>query len=82
MEPSVVSDSTNFDINRFSATRALTNMDKSDKYANWVARLETPAYFVYDVGCRTLLTKLDLRNSCNGYQKNLLVYHHIFAIME
>ena len=74
MEPTVVSevswDEPGNNAHQFNAHRALTNNDKSNSFANWVGKNGHPAYFVYDLGCRNLLTKLDLRNSCNGLIKD------------
>ena len=69
-EPSVVSDDHNYDIARFEANRTFTNTDKSNESANWIGTTNNPAHFVYDIGCKALLSKLILRNSCNGAHKD------------
>ena len=70
MKPTVVSevswDQEGNNAHQFNASRALTNTDKSNTYANWIGKEGQPAYFVYDLGCRAVLTRIDLRNSCNG----------------
>ena len=74
MRPTVVSevswDQEGNNAHQFNAYRALTNTDKNDSFANWVGKDGQPAYFVYDLGCRALLTRVDLRNSCNGAIKD------------
>ena len=76
MDPSVVSevswDMVGNNAHQFNAYRALTNTDKSNYHANWVGRNNQTAYFVYNVGCKTSLNKLELRNSCNGVSKDRL----------
>ena len=72
MKPTVVSEFNNYDVGRFSATRALTNTDKRGT-ANWMGRNRRRAHFVYDLGCKALIKTLVLRNSCNGARRDRLV---------
>ena len=61
----------NYDKDRFDASRALTNTDKQNDRANWVgANWMAPTYFTYNIGCKILVSKLVLRNSCNGDHKD------------
>ena len=75
IEPTLVSENLTYDtypyqLPFFSASQALSNTDKRNRFANWLGTDESPAHFVYDLGCKILVSKLVLRNSCNGDHKD------------
>ena len=70
--PRVESDPLNWDTGRYSASQALTNSDKMNSNSNWIGKGNTaPTYFTYNLGCMLSVSKLVLRNGCNGQNKNL-----------
>ena len=78
--PRVESDPLNYDTARFHASRALTNSDKTTSNSNWLGKDRTaPTYFTYDLGCILSVSKLVLRNGCNGSYKDR--YDHLLHIL-
>ena len=74
MKPSIVSDPHNWDINRFGASRALTDTDKTNDNAKWHAKNHQAAHFIYDLGKTVLISRRVLRNSGNGKFKDRYLF--------
>ena len=71
MEPTVVADPVkNTYSSLIAAAQTFTNTDKNS-WSNWLGKNHiAPAYFVYDLGCNTLLSQLVLRNTRNRNYKD------------
>ena len=72
MKPTVVSDPLNFDSGRYRAKNTFTNTDKPNLNANWMGKDKRPAHFIYSLGCNALISKIVIRNSCNGFNMDRL----------
>ena len=75
MKPTLVSDPLNWDSvpGRYSAKNTFTNTDKPNINSNWIGKNKKPAHFVYrlkGLGCKTKISKIVIRNACNGIYKN------------
>ena len=81
MKPTVVSDPLNWDSafnwdsvpGQHGANNTFTNTDKPNVTANWMGKNQIPAHFIYSLGCHALISKVAIRNSCNGFNMDRLV---------
>lgn len=69
MDPVIVSNPDDYD--RYKKADNALNNEGSDWENRWMGKngMEN-AKFVYDLGCTTSVSKLKLRNACNGLYKD------------
>ena len=68
--PTIVEEHNSYKTEYWSPWNTLVNSDTWDDHGNWFGKNGQAAYFVVDLGCKTSISTLILRNSPNGSTKD------------